>query len=170
MKDYRRSLVRSTPAVAGPRSIDGDSRMKSSRSLRETGLKNLSQPLAPVLLVRITMRGQNFAHLIANAHRRMERESRLLIDQRDAPTANALELTRFRLKNISPLEQDLAFLNFSIWGKKAQERRAQRALSGSRFPEHAQDFAESQAKTHAHKGGRSETCARNIRDTKILYF
>jgi hypothetical protein len=50
------------------------------------------------------MSGQNFAHLIADTHRRMERDRRLLIDQCDPSATNALKLSRFRLKNISPLE------------------------------------------------------------------
>jgi hypothetical protein len=47
---------------------------------------------------------QDLAHLISDTHRRMECGRRLLIDQRDAFAANALKLSKVRLKNVPPLE------------------------------------------------------------------
>jgi hypothetical protein len=65
--------------------------------------------------------GQDLVHLIADAHRRMERDGRLLIDERDASATKALKFSRFRLKNVLALECDAAMLDFSVRWKKTQK-------------------------------------------------
>ena|SRR5882762_4740527 len=116
------------------------------------------------------MRGQDLAHLIADTHRRMERDRRFLIDQRDSSAANALPLSSIRLENIPPLESDAALLDPSICRKQTQKRCSQGALPRSRFSEHAQDFPGPDVKTDIHKGGTKPARARKVGDVKIPYF
>src|SRR5438309_9169351 len=71
---------------------------------RKQAFENLPQPFTSACLIEVFMSGQNLAYLIAGTHRRMECDPRLLIDQRDASAAYALELSRCRLKKVPPLE------------------------------------------------------------------
>jgi hypothetical protein len=62
--------------------------------------------------------GQDLVYLIADAHRRMERDGRLLINERDAFATKALKFAGVRLKNVLPLECDAAMLDFPVRWKK----------------------------------------------------
>src|SRR5258706_10641535 len=91
-----------------------DSRRFRCENLREQLQRLLPQRLA----ARRLMRCQHAADLFSNSNRGMQRERRLLKDQRNSRSANALQCSRFYAKKVLPLEQHCALIYFAVSRQK----------------------------------------------------
>ena len=79
----------------------------------------------------------------------MERERRLLKDERDSAAADLTEFPGADLEKILTFEQDGATSDVTVRRKKPQDRRRKRALTRPGFTKDAQNFARHQVETYS---------------------
>jgi hypothetical protein len=100
----------------------------------------------------------------------MQGGGRFLRDQTDTPAANFSQVLWTTLKQIPSLEEDGAFLNFSVGWKKLQESSGKRTFARAGFSEYAKDFSCGETKIKACKSRADFARASEIRDAEIFYF
>src|SRR5712692_1997303 len=137
---------------------------------REDLRQNFPRPLAALSLTGSSMRSQNFNYLISDANRRMQGQRGLLENNGHAAPSNAAKLHRIHSKHIRSLQQNLSASNEPIRGKKPQQRRGQCALARPRLPQHAQNFACANTKTHLFQRPPHPAVPPAVRDAEIPHL
>src|SRR5258708_13614353 len=108
---------------------------------REQRCQNLMHPFAPGFSIQRLVCSQDFADLVSDSHCRMKGGRRLLIDQRDAPAANALQLPRCCLQDVPAVETYAALLNLSVCWKQAKQRSGKSPFTRTVFSNTATNFS-----------------------------
>ncbi len=85
--------------------------------------------------------GQHLLHLVAQAHRRVERLHRVLVDHGDLVAAQLAQLLAALAQQLLPLELDAAALDVAIGPQEVDHRPGGRALAAARLADDAERLA-----------------------------
>src|SRR6266404_4234741 len=113
------------------------------------------------------MRAQNFANLLTDSNRRMQRQRRLLKNNRHATPTHAAKLHGIHSDDIRPVQQNLPGRNPSVPRQQPQQTRRQRAFPRPRLPQHRHNLTRPNPETHPIQRVPHAAAPLAIRDAKI---
>ena len=117
--------------------------------VRQANLANeVQRLLAPLLLGKAVMGGEDLGDLLADAHQRIERGHRLLKDHRDARPAQRLLLGLGQAQDVARFEHGAAGFHAHARRQQPHQRIRGHRLSRATFADHAKDLAFLDAQRH----------------------
>jgi hypothetical protein len=149
-----------------------------SSAIRRTGIdlirvfetdfpQQLHGSLPPLLRVQKQMRAQNLANLRTRRQHRIERQSRILRDQRDHAAADQTQFPLRQMQQIAAVDQNCAPRPGRIRRQQPQQRACQRAFSATGFSQYSDDFSSANVDCNAVQRANGVAAFGRVRNCKV---